>query len=306
MSRRAPIASVLLAVTGGLAAGPLPSAGAAPGPSASVGSAAAATPTSYLYYRGARAIDRVAVSGGKPQVVADVNSDSITGITVTDNRVIWVEQDGMGGSVSYVTLGGPTTPKVLVSNVAFGTGLVSAGGRVYWAGQDAIGRVQPSGAQLDRSFIKLPQENGGGIADGLATNGSYLYFSRCQDDAIGRVEADGKGTDLSFVTVPHPDCPQGLAVGGNYLYMAELSGPSGYVGRVTLAGTGAEPHWLATRVSSGPFSLAADDADVYWDWGGVAGSPTYVARASVEGTGLNTKLFTGQGAFFLTSRGANT
>jgi hypothetical protein len=51
--------------------------------------------------------------------------------------------------------------------------------------------------------------------------------------------------------------------------------------------------------------VAADNQHVYWDWGGVADSPFHVARAKVNGTGVNRSILIGQGAFLLTSPGAD-
>ena len=78
------------------------------------------------------------------------------------------------------------------------------------------------------------------------------------------------------------------------------------MGRATLAGTGANDKWLRIRSRQGPFNVAADNHHVYWDWGGVAGTPMHVGRARVNGAGFVKSLFEGQGAFLLTSPGANT
>jgi hypothetical protein len=256
-----------------------------------------------LYFVSGEYIMRLPLAGGKPQRVVKVGAVSVTGIAISGQRLFWVTQVGEGGSLNYVALKGAPVAHTLVWNLSVPVGLVAADGWLYWADQNAIGRVRPDGAQLTRRFVVPPQEYGGGIAEGLATDGQHLFFSRCQDNEIGRVDASGHGLDLSFIKLPAKSCPEGLTVGNDHVYWTELAS---HVGRATLQGTGASITWLNIRNNEGPFYLAADDSNVYWDWGGVAGSPMHVGTARVNGTGLRTSILLGQGAFLLTSPGANS
>jgi hypothetical protein len=254
-----------------------------------------------LYYVAGGYIVRVPVSGGAAKRVVRVGDVSVTGIAIADGRLFWVTLTGANDAISYVGLRGAPRAHMLVGALPFPVGLVAAGGWLYWADQNAIGRVRPDGTHVSRQFIKLPQEYGGGVANGLASDGHHLFFSRCQDSEIGRANFGGGG--VSYIKLPKSSCPQGLAVGGGKLYWAEIGG---YVGRATLQGTHVVNKWLNIRIMDGPFNLAADDQDVYWDWGGVAGSPIHVGRAQVSGRGFRSSIFLGQGAFLLTSPGANT
>jgi hypothetical protein len=254
-----------------------------------------------LYYVAGGYIVRVPVSGGKAERVVRVGDVSVTGIAIADNRLFWVTLTGANDAISYVALKGAPRAHMLVGDLNLPVGLVAADGWLYWADQNAIGRVRPDGKQLSRRFIKLPQESGGGVANGLATDGHHLFFSRCQNSEIGRANFGGGG--VGYIKLPKSACPQGLAVGSDDLYWAEIGG---YVGRSTLQGTHIVNKWLGIRTGDGPFNLAADDGDVYWDWGGVAGSPIHVGRALVSGRGFDSSIFLGQGAFLLTSPGANT
>jgi len=191
----------------------------------------------------------------------------------------------------------------LITGLDFPGGLVAAGGWLYYVDQNAIGRVRFNGTGLSRRFISLPQQNGGGVADGLATDGTYLYFSRCQNDEIGRVGLSGAGLDMTFIKLPRFSCPQQVAVGNTHIYWTELAS---HIGRAGLNGQGASVTWLNIREDQGPFNVAADDATVYWDWGGAAGSPEYVGTASVAGTGVRTHFLTGEGAFLLTTPGSSS
>lgn len=261
--------------------------------------ASASRPQGSLYFVSGGFISRVPAGGGPVTRLVHVGGLSVTGMTIADGRLYYLTQDN--GRLSYVPLRGGAA-RTLVSRLDTPVGLVSAGGWLFWADQHAIGRVRPDGASLTRRFVTPRQEAGGGVADGLATDGRRLFFSRCQDSEIGEVAVTGRGLDTRFVTLPGRACPQALAVGGGHLYW---TGIGGRIGRATLAGRGASTAWLDVRTSQGPFNLAADNANLYWDWGGVAGAPAHVGTAAVSGTRLRPRFLTGQGAFFLTSRGAD-
>jgi hypothetical protein len=256
-----------------------------------------------LYYINGTEITRVPVAGGASEPVVNAHSDSVTGMVIADGRLFFADIDGPDRPVSYINLDDPAQVHTLVTGLDFPVGLVAAGGWLYYADQNAIGRVRFNGTGLNRRFIKLPQENGGGVAQGLATDGSYLYFSRCQNDEISRVSLSGAGLDLGFIKLPRYACPQQLTVGNTHIYWTELGG---HIGRATLSGASASDTWLNIHEGNGPFNVAADGTSVYWDWGGGAGSPMYVGTASVNGTGVRTHYLTGQGAFLLTAPGASS
>jgi hypothetical protein len=274
-------------------------AGVGTGPAAAA--PVSASSSGDLYYISAPYIERVPVSGGAPQRVVRAGYDSITGMAIADGRLYWVTQLP-AGTVDYVALRGPATVHQLTGGLSFPIGLVSTGGWLYWADQNAIGRERPDGTQLNRRFLVLPQETGGGIAQGLATDGSHLFFSRCLDDEIGRVGLTGAGLDMSFIRLPRLSCPQQLTVGNDHLYWTELSA---HVGRATLQGGGANITWLNIGEPDGPFNVAADNNSVYWDWGGEAGTPVWVGTARVAGTGVQPRFLSGQGAFLDTAPGAS-
>ena len=158
--------------------------------------------------------------------------------------------------------------------------LVAAGGYVYWSDQHAIGRVALDGSHLRRRFVVLPRQPGGGVADGLASDGKHLYFTRCTEHAIGRVDLDSRRVTRTFIATGAKSCPQGIAVAGGHLYWTELG--SGTIGRASLDGGAPDGRWLNIHSDQGPFQLAADAAHVYWTWGGVNGTPAYAGRANID------------------------
>jgi hypothetical protein len=269
---------------------------------ASAGASSASASGSLYFVRGVN-IMVVPVGGGAAHKVAKTGTEGVTGLTIASGKVFWVTLTGTHDTISFANKNGGSA-HVLVRNLNTPRGLVSADGWLFWVDDNAIGRVHPNGSNLSRQFIKLPQEGGGGVADGLATDGQHLFFSRCQNHEVGRVDLTGAHKNLSFIKLPSKACPQGLGVGNSHVYWADLSG---FVGRATLTGHSAKWNWLNIHAAGeGPFNVAADNAHVFWDWGGAAGSPVHVGRASVSGTGLKKTFLTGQGAFALTSSGAGS
>jgi hypothetical protein len=258
---------------------------------------ALARSSSALYYEtatstGQVAIDRLSLSGAPniTQVLAlgDVN---VFGIALAGSYVYWSTQAGPSdrGAIMRATLDGQDVRR-LVGGLPAPASLIAVRGFVYWSDENAIGRMALDGSHVRRRFIVLPKEKGGGVADGLASDGSHLYFTRCVDDTIGRAGVNGRQIDMRFISLGPKSCPQGISVGGRHLYWTELG--AGTVGRATLGGDGVDGRWLNIHSDQGPFQVAADSAHVYWTWGGVVGSPAYTGRADANGTHVDRRFLT--------------
>jgi hypothetical protein len=245
-----------------------------------------------LYYEtdtsaGQLAIDGLNLSGARTiRQVVEVGAVNLFGIAVAGPYIYWSTEAGPHdrGAIMRATLDGHSVRR-LVGGLPAPASLVAVRGFVYWSDENAIGRMALDGSHMRRRFIVLPQEQGGGVADGLASDGTYLYFTRCTDDTIGRAGLNGRHVDPRFIPLGRNECPQGLSVGGRRLYWTELG--SGTIGRATLNGRDVDGHWLHTHSNPGPFQLAADGAHVYWTWGGVLGTPSDTGRADVNGTHID-------------------
>jgi hypothetical protein len=256
------------------------------------GASARARPSTALYYEirnpsGSLAIAKRSLVG--PPVttkVVGVGHDNLFGLALGGPYIFWTVEAGPHnrGAVMRVSLDGRHVRR-LVPGLTAPASVLAVHGFVYWADQNEIGRVALDGSHLQRHFIVLPQEFGGGVADGLATDGTHLFFSRCLDSVIGHANLDGSQVDRQFLVLDPKSCPQGIAVAGNHLYWTELA--IGTIGRATLRGAGANRRWLNVHTSQGPFQVAADGAHVYWSWGGVAESPAFTGRADANGSHLD-------------------
>jgi hypothetical protein len=251
-------------------------------------SSAIAQSSTALYYEtttsnGALAIAKLNLAGPRRSTeIVNVGNANLFGIAVGGRYVFWTTEAGTGdrGNVMRATLTGHGV-RPLIAGLPAPDAVIAVHGFLYWSDRDAIGRVALNGSHLDRRFIVLPREQGGGVADGLATDGTHLYFSRCLDDSIGRADLDGHHVIRSYIsTGGHGSCPQGIAVGGSHLYWTELK--AGTIGRASLDRRGVNGRWLNVRTNQGPFQVVADTAHIYWTWGGVAGSPTWTGRVSAD------------------------
>ncbi|HUO70093.1 MAG TPA: hypothetical protein VMU39_04890 [Solirubrobacteraceae bacterium] len=245
-----------------------------------------------LYYEtktmsGSLAIDRLSLSIPRaPEQVVAVGDATVFGLAVAWPYLYWSFQAGVTGrgAIMRASLNSHRVRR-LVGGLDSPASLVAAHGFVYWSDRNAIGRVAVDGSHLQRRFLGLSRETGGGVADGLASDESHLYFSRCLDHTIGRADLDGDHLDPRLLSLGHASCPQGIAVAGRYVYWTELG--IGTIGRATVDGRGANRRWLSVRTDQGPFQVVADSAHLYWSWGGVDGSPSYTGRANADGSNLD-------------------
>ena len=249
--------------------------------------AASARASPALYYEtqtgpASFAIDELDLSAHRSstQVVALSNAD-VFGIALGGRSLFWSTQSGPRdrGSIMSVALDGGRARR-LVSGLTDAASVVVVGGYVYWDDRDAIGRVALDGSHLQRKLIRLRAEAGGGVADGLASDGSHLYFSRCADSTIGRADLNGRHVNQRFISLDGRTCPQGLAVAADHIFWTELG--QGKIGRASLNGRGDDAHWLNIHSHQGPFQIAVGDGRVYWTWGGENGTPSYTGRANAN------------------------
>jgi hypothetical protein len=253
---------------------------------------AAAHPASALYYEtlspaGTLVIDRLSLT--EPSTTTEITAVGkvdVFGIAVDRRSLYWTFQAGVTGrgAIMRVSLDGRHVRR-LVGGLRSPQSLIAVDGYVYWSDQNAIGRVRFDGSRVRRQFIDLPRERGGGVADGLASDGRHVFFSRCLDHTIGRANLDGTHVDARFLSLGRASCPQGIAVAAGHLYWTQLG--SGTIGRATLGGRDAKPRWLNVHTDQGPFQVVADARNVYWNWGGVAGTPSFTGRANADGSQLD-------------------
>lgn len=241
----------------------------------------------------------------RPTRVVGAKAEPLT-MAVAPGHVFWITSETSRGidfkdRIMTATVRGKDIHKV-ASGLPITTDLVAAGGYLYWPDEAGIGRVAFDGSHLNHDFIPLPEEYGGGVADGIAAAGRYLVFSRCQDDTVGRVDLTDRTVEQSLIHLPGRVCPQSMAAAGGRVFWTELGGFRPYDGRVGSAdidGTHVDQSAFVLGSSDGPWDVAAAGNSIFWSWGGSAGSPQYVSRAKLSGGVLSSKFVGGGSAVAL-------
>ena len=187
----------------------------------SAGSSTLPRPSRALYYETAvtpatYAIDKLSLSAPRVSTqVVEVGSASLFGIAVGGPYIYWSTEHGARdrGAIMRASLNGEHVRR-MVGGVTSADSVIAVHGYIYWADRHAIGRMALDGSHLQRHLIDLPVEQANAVAASIASDGTYLYFSRCDDNTIGRADLDGNDVDEGFISLGAKSCPQGLAVAG--------------------------------------------------------------------------------------------
>jgi hypothetical protein len=203
------------------------------------------------------------------------------GLAVTPRYIFWMSLTAPGGQSLYRFRRDGTHRVRLVGKLDSPSGVIAVGSRVYWLDGNAIGTVNADGSGVRRKLVVPSQEYGGGVGDGLASDGRYLYFSRGQERSIARVRLDS-GLSLRYIVLGDKHGPLALTYAAGYLYWSDVDHNFlGVIGRASLDGRLVAPEWL--HIGKPPFDVVAGGGVLFWVHGAVAGQQEYVGRASARG-----------------------
>lgn len=132
----------------------------------------------------------------------------------------------------------------------------SAAAYIYWGngGDQGIGRADLGGGAAMETFIHAESP------EGLAVDGTHLFWGEFNTGAIGRAGFDGSDPDSSFITGGRN--PFGVAVGNGHVYWANVN--ENTIGRANLDGT--------------DVGVAVEGEHIYW-----VNDETSIGRANLEG-----------------------
>lgn len=150
-------------------------------------------------------------------VIACLRVPAIDSIAVSDRYVFWIQESNPGGVAATGKLwrarrdGSGAHP--ILSHVLRYGGTTVIGLWLYWIDIHGLSRVNLDGSNPRRNMIPLTLAKTD-VAEGIVTDGRYLYLSRCGEGAIGRVFPDGSDLRTRFIRAGRHACPQGLGIDG--------------------------------------------------------------------------------------------
>jgi virginiamycin B lyase len=142
----------------------------------------------------------------------------------------------------------------------------------------ALGRANLDGSAPDQGFISE-------AAQGVAVDGSHIYWANPAANSIGRANLDGTGVERSFITGARH--PQGVAADGGHIYWTSPAGDrqeEGTIGRADLDGTGVEGSFITALTN--PSGIAADASHLYWTQEQAGSTNHEIGRANLDGSGV--------------------
>ena len=166
-----------------------------------------------------------------------------------------------------------------------------------------IARASLDGTKVDKNFISA--------SGPLAVDRDHIFWSwngghpAIFTSAIGRANVTGTGADRGFLSLADP--VGGVAVDAGHIYWGQWPDPiccppgltpTYAIGRANIDGTAPEPAFLSLgRVV--PAGLAVDAAHLYWITAGPnEEAPRTIARANLDGSGVDQTFITGDPSAF--------
>jgi virginiamycin B lyase len=228
------------------------------------------------------------------------------GVTVDGARVYWTDLFTPGGGLGSGTIGQANLNGTGANQSFIGTGfpptfpgavgpegMAVDGAHVYWADAfrdqnsrlvGVIARANLDGTGINDTFVVVEDA----APNAVAVDGTHVYWTGA--NVIGRANLDGSGVDQSFIGGANE--PQGLAVDPSDTHIYWVNGGTGSIGRADLPNGDNVTQSLITGDPDGPQGIAVDGAHIYWTNGQGPGTGS-VARADLNGTGVNESLITG-------------
>jgi hypothetical protein len=193
--------------------------------------------------------------------------------------------DGSGADTAFIT--GASNPNYVAVDPAY----------IFWSnyfpdGSVSIGRANLDGSGANQHFMDFPL---GDYLGGIATDGTYLYWTNQSTNRIGRASVDGSAANANFIVTYSGTLadPLGLALDPDHIYWTSCDfsqdcRDGDQVGRANLDGSGVNPTFLSGAPHT--VGLAVDGSHIYWaDEAGPHDQSEIrhaIGRANLDGTGV--------------------
>jgi len=214
--------------------------------------------------------------------------ESLGGLTVSGSYIYWNESwngpppsDSLITAIGRANLDGTDVDEKFIVGSGTPGGVTVSGGYIYWANRNStgsIGRADLDGRDVDQNFI-----TGLSYPGPVVVGGGHIFWSGGASSAtasIGRADLDGAFVEHDFLT--------GLgftsiAAGPKFIYWANYDGNA--IGRARVDGKTVDRSFITGL--EGPNGLALGGGHLYWVNNEGDSARTSVARASVNGSGLD-------------------
>jgi len=176
----------------------------------------------------------------------------------------------------------PTRLVVLFAAFAAFVFPAQASAFVYWSNEapgGPIGRADLDGGDVNQGFLH------GDSPEGIASEGTHVYWTNYNEGTIGRAGSDGSEPDQSFIS--GAKTPFGLAVGADHIYWTNVINNT--IGRANLDGSEADQSFIS---ANSPGGIAVGDEHVYW----VNEGTDTIGRANLEGGEVEQSFISAPGA----------
>jgi hypothetical protein len=258
-------------------------------------------------------------AGGAEEIEAEFikGADDPQGIAVDSSHIYWVNA-GLKpeGFVARANLDGTAAEPEFI-HFATGDVVVNAS-KIYFSRTNGTdGFIREANLDGSKSENLVTVTGAGGSPEGLALDGSHLYWTNPATSAIGRSSLTGASVEQSFITgAGHP---QGLAVDAEHLYWAANQGAPPNPGNdLYRYDTATSPHKL-TDLSvdhtvtdtdgaqvRGVLGVSKDGSDVYFVANGVLTNTPNAAGESAAAGNCQETIGPGTGTcnLYLSAEGA--
>ena len=247
----------------------------------------------YLYFEGSKALMRIPVAGGTPEVVDSYSAgDTYFGpFVVTDTHAVWTEFNNasFGNGIQFYanTLAPAGAAPIALGQTSVLYDLAATDSAVFWSDQSSISTAPIAGGSSTVAFANAD-------AGAMLVLGSYLYFANgffgTPGDELLRMPVAG-GTPESLASIGDSGGMQ-MASDGQNLYWTSNLNEALYVSAWPFAGGDAKSLSIMSgpgAYSNGAGRLAAISGIAYYTTSvscGDAGTYLYgVAHVNGDGTG---------------------
>ena len=160
------------------------------------------------------------------------NGFSSHGIAVNDSHIYWA---GEPQSIARADLDGSNPNNAFITDADFPRAIALNSTHMFWTTNNGSASTIRRADLNGQNATEIVSDTGNFDADGLAVDGSHVYWANATDDTIGRADLDGGNPEPAFLgPADGVDGPSGLAVlaepvTGHELSVTKTGGGSGTV-----------------------------------------------------------------------------